>query len=104
VARRKLRRADDELIAAMRAGDAGEFFGAIRQVQNAQQCLRRGADLPDLAVVGREPGRTAGYAVCPADEENFSGHGDGMMFKGRVSDGVAKLNSYNNVASSCSSL
>jgi hypothetical protein len=34
-ARRVLRRADDELIAAMRAGDAGQFFGAIRQVQNA---------------------------------------------------------------------
>jgi AmmeMemoRadiSam system protein B len=83
-ARRVLRRADDELIAAMRAGDAGQFFGAIRQVQNANNVCGVAPLYLTLRLLGESRGEQAGYALCPADEENASVVTvAGMVFKGR---------------------
>ena len=84
VARRKLRRADEELIAAMRAGDAGEFFGVIRQVQNVNNVCGVAPIYLTLRLLGESQGERAGYAVCPADAANTSVVTvTGMMFKGR---------------------
>jgi AmmeMemoRadiSam system protein B len=81
-ARRVLRQADEALIAAMRAGDAGQFFGAIRQVQNANNVCGVAPIYLTLRLLGRSQGAQAGYALCPADAQNTSVVSvTGMMFK-----------------------
>lgn len=83
-ARRALRQADDALIATMCAGDAGQFFGAIRQVQNANNVCGVAPIYLTLRLLGTSAGEQAGYAICPADTENTSVVTvTGMMFKGR---------------------
>lgn len=83
-ARRALRTSDDTLIAAMCAGDAGQFFGAIRQMQNANNVCGVAPIYLTLRLLGTSQGEQAGYAVCPADEENTSVVTvAGMIFKGR---------------------
>jgi len=81
-AQRVLRQADEALIAAMRAGDAGQFFGAIRQVQNANNVCGVAPIYLTLRLLGRSQGAQAGYALCPADAQNTSVVSvTGMMFK-----------------------
>ncbi len=81
-ARRVLRQDDDALIAAMRAGDAARFFGAIRQVQNANNVCGVAPIYLTLRLLGKCRGAQAGYAICPADAENTSVVTvAGMMFK-----------------------
>ncbi len=81
-ARRVLRQDDDALIAAMRAGDAARFFGAIRQVQNANNVCGVAPIYLTLRLLGTCRGAQAGYAICPADAENTSVVTvAGMMFK-----------------------
>lgn len=84
-ARRVLRQADEALIAAMRAGDAGQFFGAIRQVQNANNVCGVAPIYLTLRLLGRSQGAQAGYAICPADAQNTSVVSvTGMMFKAEL--------------------
>jgi len=84
--RRVLRHADEALIAAMRAGDAGQFFGAIRQVQNQHNVCGVAPIYLTLQLLGASRGEQAGYAVCPADDQNTSVVTvTGMLFRG--SDG-----------------
>jgi AmmeMemoRadiSam system protein B len=81
-ARRMLRQADDTLIDAMRAGDAEQFFGAIRQVQNANNVCGVAPIYLTLQLLGKSRGAQAGYAICPADAQNTSVVSvTGMMFK-----------------------
>ncbi len=81
--RRGLRTADDELIAAMRAGDAATFFGAIRSVQNRNNVCGVSPIYLMLRLLGESRGEQAGYAVCPADERSTSVVTvAGMVFKG----------------------
>lgn len=81
-ARRVLRQADDALIAAMRTGDAGRFFGAIRQAQNANNVCGVAPIYLTLRLLGASQGERTGYAICPADAENTSVVTvAGMMFK-----------------------
>jgi len=83
-ARRALRTSDDTLIAAMCAGDAGQFFDAIRQVQNANNVCGVAPIYLTLRLLGQSQGERAGYAVCPADAANTSVVTvTGMMFKGK---------------------
>ncbi len=82
VDRRVLRSADDELLAAMRAGDAAAFFGAIRLVENRNNVCGVAPIYLTLRLLGQSRGEPAGYAVCPADERNTSVVTvAGMMFK-----------------------
>lgn len=82
--RRTLRSADDELIAAMRAGDAVGFFAAIRRVENRNNVCGVAPIYLMLRLLGASHGEPAGYAVCPADERNTSVVTvAGMMFKKR---------------------
>lgn len=81
--RRVLRTADNELIAAMRAGDAAGFFGAIRSVENRNNVCGVAPIYLMLRLLGESHGEQAGYAVCPADERSTSVVTvTGMMFKG----------------------
>lgn len=85
VARRVLRQADAALIAAMRAGDAGQFFGAIQQVQNANNVCGVAPIYLTLQLLGKCQGAQAGYAICPADAQNTSVVSvTGMVFKGNA--------------------
>jgi len=80
--RRTLRSADDELIAAMRAGDASGFFGAVRRVENRYNVCGVAPIYLTLRLLGQSRGESAGYAICPADEHNTSVVTvAGMMFK-----------------------
>lgn len=81
--RRVLRAADDELVSAMRQGDAAAFFGSIRQVSNRNNVCGVTPIYLTLNLLGASRGEQAGYAVCPADEQNTSVVTvTGMMFKG----------------------
>ncbi|HAJ34364.1 MAG TPA: AmmeMemoRadiSam system protein B [Chloroflexi bacterium] len=85
VARRVLRQADAALIAAMRAGDAGQFFGAIQQAQNANNVCGVAPIYLTLQLLGKCQGAQAGYAICPADAQNTSVVSvTGMVFKGNA--------------------
>lgn len=72
VARAQLRSADDRLLAAVCAGDAGTFFDTLR----AERDRRRVCGLPPIYLMLRllenVAGRPAGYAVCPADPRGLS--------------------------------
>ena len=71
-ARRTLRAADDELIAAMRDGDAGAFFSSIRRVHDRNNVCGVAPIYLTLRLLGESRGTQAGYAVCPADDEDTS--------------------------------
>lgn len=75
--------ADDALIAAMRAGDATGFFGAIRATQNQYNVCGVAPIYLALRLLGASRGEQAGYAVCPADAHDTSVVTvTGMLFKG----------------------
>ncbi len=71
-ARRVLRAADDELVAAMREGDAGAFFASIRRVRDRNNVCGVAPIYLTLRLLGASRGTQAGYAVCPADDHDTS--------------------------------
>ncbi len=71
-ARNALRAADDELIAAMQDGDAGAFFASIRRVHNRNNVCGVAPIYLALRLLGASRGTQAGYAVCPADDQDTS--------------------------------
>jgi AmmeMemoRadiSam system protein B len=80
--RRALRAADDELIGAMRGGDATGFFSAIRRVQNRNNVCGLAPIYLTLRLLGKGRGEQSGYAICPADAQNTSVVTiTGMLFK-----------------------
>jgi AmmeMemoRadiSam system protein B len=80
--RRTLRSADNELLAAMCAGDASGFFAAIRRVENRNNVCGVAPIYLTMRLLGKSRGEPAGYAICPADERNTSVVTvAGMMFK-----------------------
>jgi AmmeMemoRadiSam system protein B len=70
--RDKLRAADEELIAAMQAGDAAGFFGAIRRVRNRNNVCGVAPIALTMQLIGEQGGEQWGYATCPADDEDTS--------------------------------
>ena len=70
--RRVLRAADDELVAAMCAGDAGAFFSSIRRVRDRNNVCGVAPIYLTLRLLGESLGTQAGYAICPADDEDAS--------------------------------
>lgn len=81
--RRTLRAGDEELLEAMRRGDATGFFNAIRRVQNRNNVCGVAPIYLTLRLLGQSRGEPAGYAICPADEHNTSVVSvAGMVFQG----------------------
>lgn len=81
--RRTLRAADEELIEMMRRGDATGFFNAIHRVQNRNNVCGVAPIYLTLRLLGQSRGEPAGYAICPADEQNTSVVSvAGMVFQG----------------------
>lgn len=75
--RTHLRAADDDLIAQMSNGDAEGFYGAIRQIQDANNVCGVAPIYLTMQTLGTAPdrhlrGQPIGYATCPADEQNTS--------------------------------
>ncbi len=70
--RERLRTADEELVAAMRAGDADAFFTAIRAVRDRNNVCGVAPIYLTMRLLGGLAGEQWGYAVCPADEQNTS--------------------------------
>jgi AmmeMemoRadiSam system protein B len=74
--RERVRRADDELIERMQAGDSDGFYQAIRRVENGNNvCGVSPIYLTMRLVEGdRQPltGQPFGYATCPADDNDTS--------------------------------
>ncbi len=72
IGRARMRAADEGLLEAMAAGDAGAFFHQLR----AEGDRRNVCGLPPiylaLRALGTTRGRPAGYAVCPADAQGTS--------------------------------
>lgn len=68
--------ADAELLAAMAAGDAHSFFESIRAVRDGYNVCGVSPIYLTLqlltALTGSVVGEAAGYATCPADEQNTS--------------------------------
>jgi len=68
----QLKRADDQLLQAVCAGDAGAFFDQIK----AEGDRRNICGLPPiyltLRILGQGRGEVTGYEVCPADQANTS--------------------------------
>ncbi len=70
--RARLRQADEEVVAHLAAGDAEGFFQVIRQVRNRHNICGTTPGYLTLKLMGEIPGHRAGYATCPADEQNHS--------------------------------
>jgi MEMO1 family protein len=75
--RAQLRTADEQLMNHMRNGDVESFFGAIRQVQDANNVCGLAPIYLTMHTLGASPqtplrGHPAGYATCPADEHDTS--------------------------------
>jgi AmmeMemoRadiSam system protein B len=71
-ARRKLQAADDELIAAMRAGDAEAFLASIHSIKNRNNVCGVAPIYTAMQLLGNLPGEQWGYATCPADDQDTS--------------------------------
>jgi MEMO1 family protein len=67
-----LKSADDELIAAMCAGNAEAFYSAIDRVQDANNVCGVSPIYLTLRLLAPLHGQSHGYAVCPADVKNTS--------------------------------
>lgn len=70
--REQLRAADEELIAAMKAGNSAGFFAAIRRAQNRNNVCGVAPISLTMQLVDDKPGEQLGYATCPADDKGAS--------------------------------
>jgi predicted class III extradiol MEMO1 family dioxygenase len=83
-ARAAVTAADDELVACMVAGDPAAFFAAISRVADCNNVCGVAPIYLTLRLLGDAVGEQAGYAVCPADEQDTSAVTvTGMVFRGR---------------------
>ncbi len=67
-----LRVHDDALIARLAAGDADGFWDVIKEYEDAKNVCGVSPFYLTLKLVGPVEGEQAGYAVCPADDQNTS--------------------------------
>ncbi len=56
----------------MCAGDAGAFFSSIRRVSDRNNVCGVAPIYLTLRLLGESLGTQAGYAICPADDEDAS--------------------------------
>jgi MEMO1 family protein len=70
--RARLHTDDEELIAAMRAGNSAGFLSAIRRVQNGNNVCGVAPISLTMQLLNDKPGEQCGYAICPADENETS--------------------------------
>lgn len=68
----EIQRLDDEMLARLAAGDAEGFWRIIREVRDENNVCGVAPFYLTLKAVGPVEGTRAGYAVCPADEQNTS--------------------------------
>ncbi len=68
----QLKNADDELIQAICSGDAEGFHHAIQRVEDANNVCGVSPVYLTLRLLAPLEGRSLGYAVCPADQEQTS--------------------------------
>ena len=68
----RLRQADEELIQAMRRGDASAFFSSIAAVEDRYRICGLPPIYVLLRVLGGGQGVLTGYDQCPADAQNGS--------------------------------
>lgn len=64
--------ADDELLYHMLAGDATNFYRAIHGIEDANNVCGVAPIYLTLRLLGNVEGTRAGYATCPADDDNTS--------------------------------
>ncbi len=67
-----LRRADRALLRPLEAGDGDAFFAAIKRVNNANNVCGVTPFYLALRSLGTVKGKSAGYALCPADDDGTS--------------------------------
>ena len=72
IERADLRVHDDELMAHLAAGDADGFWRFIKSVEDSKNVCGVSPFYLTLKLVGPVEGEQAGYAVCPADQNNTS--------------------------------
>lgn len=70
--RTALRRADEELLSHMCAGDAEAFFYAIRRIKDGNNVCGVAPIYLTMQTVGALRGEQIGYATCPADDADTS--------------------------------
>ena len=70
--RATLAAADEDLIAAMRAGDATQFLTSIRGVQDRNNVCGVAPIYLTMQLLGDVTGEQVGYATCPADDAGTS--------------------------------
>ncbi len=68
----QIQRLDDEMLARLAAGDAEGFWRIIQRERDVNNVCGVAPFYLTLKAVGPVEGARAGYAVCPADEENTS--------------------------------
>lgn len=67
-----LQASDEELIGLLAAGDADGFWHSIKRVEDRNNVCGVSPFYLTLKLVGAVEGKRAGYAICPADENNTS--------------------------------
>ncbi len=72
IERAELRALDDEMLAYLSAGDAEGFWSMIKGIEDKNNVCGVSPFYLTLNIVGPVEGEQAGYAVCPADEDNTS--------------------------------
>ena len=70
--RDQIQRLDEEMLAHLAAGDPEGFWQVICRVRDENNVCGVAPFYLSLQAVGPVEGQRAGYAVCPADEENTS--------------------------------
>jgi AmmeMemoRadiSam system protein B len=71
-ARMAVHTADEELIRQMQRGNADGFFESIRRVRDRNNVCGVSPIYLTLRLLGETQGTRAGYASCPADDQNTS--------------------------------
>jgi len=68
----QIRQLDDEMLDRLTAGDADGFWRIIQRVEDENNVCGVAPFYLSIQAAGAVEGSRAGYAVCPADEENTS--------------------------------
>jgi len=70
--RAKLSKADNELMAAIAAGDADGMFTQVKREKDRRRICGLSSIYLALRILGQTKGEVVGYAQCPADQQEAS--------------------------------